>query len=170
MKLCVIAAVADNGVIGADGGLPWRLSGDLRRFKELTLGRPVVMGRKTFASIGRPLPGRPNIVVTRDGGFAADGVHVALDIDDALSRARDLAAAADVDEVFVIGGAAIYEATLGRADRLYLTRVHAEVAGDTHFPDFDVADWREVSRERRPAGDRDDHPYSFVLLERAAHR
>jgi dihydrofolate reductase len=162
----IIAAVAENGVIGRDGDLPWRLSSDLRRFKEITLGKPVVMGRKTWDSIGRPLPGRANIVVSRNADFVADGADVAADIDAALEIARRRAAETGADEIFVIGGAALYEAALGLAGRLYLTEVQAAVSGDTHFPDVDCALWREIARETRPAGEKDDHPHAFVTLER----
>jgi dihydrofolate reductase len=162
----IIAAVAENGVIGRDGDLPWRLSSDLRRFKEITLGKPVVMGRKTWDSIGRPLPGRANIVVSRNADFVAEGADVAADIDAALEIARRRAAETGADEIFVIGGAALYEAALGLAGRLYLTEVQAAVSGDTHFPDVDRALWREIARETRPAGEKDDHPHAFVTLER----
>ncbi len=166
MIVSIIAAVAENGVIGRDGDLPWRLSSDLRRFKEITLGKPVVMGRKTWDSIGRPLPGRANIVVSRNADFVADGADVAADIDAALEIARRRAAETGADEIFVIGGAALYEAALGLAGRLYLTEVQAAVSGDTHFPDVDRALWREIARETRPAGEKDDHPHAFVTLER----
>ncbi len=166
MIVSIIAAVAENGTIGRDGDLPWRLSSDLRRFKEITMGKPVVMGRKTWDSIGQPLPGRANIVVTRNAAFVAEGADVATDIDGALEVARRRAAEAGVDEIFVIGGAALYEAALASADRLYLTEVRAEVGGDTHFPDVDAAQWREIAREERPAAEKDDHPHAFVTLER----
>ncbi|MEK9646794.1 MAG: dihydrofolate reductase [Alphaproteobacteria bacterium] len=162
----IIAAVAENGVIGCDGDLPWRLSSDLRRFKEITLGKPVVMGRKTWDSIGRPLPGRANIVVSGNADFVAEGADVAADIDAAFDIACRRAAQTGADEVFVIGGAALYEAALGLAGRLYLTEVQAAVSGDTHFPDVDRALWREIARETRPAGEKDDHPHAFVTLER----
>lgn len=166
MIVSIIAAVAENGVIGCDGDLPWRLSSDLRRFKEITLGKPVVMGRKTWDSIGRPLPGRANIVVSGNADFVAEGADVAADIDAALEIARRRAAETGADEIFVIGGAALYEAALGLAGRLYLTEVQAAVSGDTHFPDVDRALWREIARETRPAGEKDDHPHAFVTLER----
>lgn len=168
MRTALIVAVAESGVIGRAGGLPWHLSGDLKRFRALTVGKPVLMGRKTFESIGRPLPGRPNIVITRSPGFAPQGVQVAGDLDRALDFARRLAASCECDECMVIGGAAIYEATLPHADRLYLTEVHARIEGDTHFPAIDPAQWREIARERIAAGEKDDHDYSFVTLDRIA--
>ncbi|MBO6784027.1 MAG: type 3 dihydrofolate reductase [Alphaproteobacteria bacterium] len=158
--LTLIVAVADNGVIGRDGGLPWRLPGDLAHFKATTMGKPIVMGRKTWESLGRPLPGRDNIVVTRDPAYVADGAAVAADLDAAL------AAAGDAGEVMIIGGAEIYALALPRADRIHLTRVHASPEGDTHFPDLDLDRWREVAREDHDA-DGDSPAYSFVTLERA---
>ncbi|NED93715.1 dihydrofolate reductase [Phytoactinopolyspora alkaliphila] len=144
----VIAAVARNGVIGADGGLPWSLPGDLPRVKALTLGHVLVMGRKTFDSIGRPLPGRTTVVVTRQPGWSADGVEVARSVPEAL----ELASSID-RHVFVFGGAEIYAQTLDVADRLELTEVHAEPVGDTRFPPVDWARWRETSREQRDGFD-----------------
>lgn len=163
-RIALIVAMATNRVIGRDGDLPWRISADLKHFKATTMGKPIVMGRRTFASIGRALPGRANIVITRDQDFAADGVDVAHDVDGALAVARRRAAEAKADEIMIIGGAAIYEAFLPLADRLYLTEVHEPIDGDTYFPDFDRAGWREVARE-----DRDDvhsAPVSFVTLDR----
>ena len=166
MRLALIAAVADNGTIGRDGGLPWRLSNDLRYFRSITMGKPVIMGRRTYESIGKPLPGRANIVVSRNGSFAPDGVTVAADLDAAIAAAEALAAEAGADEILVIGGAALYDAALPRADRLYLTEVHAGIDGDVHFPPFDRSAWREVSRTAHPAGEKDEHPHSFVVLDR----
>ena len=164
-SIALIAAVATNGVIGRDGALPWRIPADLKHFKALTLGKPVIMGRKTYVSIGRPLPGRQNIVLTRDAGFRAEGVTVARNLDAALAAANR-----DAAEVMVIGGAAVYAAALPHARRLYLTLVRASVAGDVRFPDFDRADWVEVSHERR----RQDQPvpldFSFLMLERRPAR
>ena len=161
-RLTLIVAVADNGVIGREGGLPWRLSEDLRRFKQRTLGRPVVMGRKTWESLGKPLPGRTNIVITRRGDYQVDvsGVIVARDLDAAI------AAAGDVDEVMIIGGAEIYALALPRADLLELTQVHAIVEGDTVFPALPSADWKEISRTEHPADERNQYPTSFVTLQR----
>jgi dihydrofolate reductase len=142
-RISLIAAVARNGVIGAGNALPWRLPEDLRRFKALTLGHPVIMGRKTYESIGRPLPGRRNIVVTRNAGFSADGCETAASIEAAID-----ACAGTTDEIFIIGGAQIYAAALPRAERLHLTEVRADFAGDAHFPAFDRGHWRETWRER----------------------
>jgi dihydrofolate reductase len=161
-RLTLIVAVADNGVIGREGGLPWRLSEDLRRFKQRTLGRPVVMGRKTWESLGKPLPGRTNIVITRRGDYQVDvsGVIVARDLDAAI------AAAGDVDEVMIIGGAEIYALALPRADLVELTQVHAIVDGDTVFPTLPSAEWKEISRSAHPADERNQYPASFVTLQR----
>lgn len=161
-RLTLIVAVADNGVIGREGGLPWRLSEDLRRFKQRTLGRPVAMGRKTWESLGKPLPGRTNIVITRRGDYQVDvsGVIVARDLDAAI------AAAGDVDEVMIIGGAEIYALALPRADLVELTQVHAIVEGDTVFPTLPSADWKEISRTEHPADERNQYPTSFVTLQR----
>jgi len=149
-----VLARADNGVIGKDGGLPWRLPDDMRRFKQLTLGKPVVMGRKTWESLPRkPLPGRENIVVTRDAGFRAEGVVVVHALADALAR--------QADEICIIGGAQIYAQALPYATRIHLTEVHGEVEGDTRMPGFDPAEWRETARE-------DHESYSYVTLERRA--
>ena len=166
-RLVLVAAVAENGVIGRDGGMPWRLPGDLKHFKKTTLGKPVIMGRRTFESIGRkPLPGRQNIVLTRDKDFRADGVTVAATLDEALQIAEREAAKLSAGEIAVIGGSTLYEETLPRADRLYLTEVHASPEGDTHFPSFNRAEWKEVSRDgpKREAGD--SFAYSFVTLDR----
>lgn len=164
-RLSLIVARAENGVIGRDGGLPWRLPGDLAFFKKTTMGKPVVMGRRTFESIGRPLAGRTNIVVTRDAGFAAEGVAVAHDLDEALALAERTAAADGADEVMVIGGAQIYAQTMPRADRIYLTSVHAAPEGDTHLPAPDPAHWRETAREARPA-DGAAPAYDIIVLDR----
>ena len=168
MRVSLIVAVARNGVIGRAGGLPWQISADLKRFKQLTLGKPVVMGRKTFDSIGRPLPGRTNIVITRDPTYAPAGVVVTHSFEDALAQARDAARALGTDEIAVIGGADIFRLALPLADRLHLTEVHAEVTGDTWFPPFDRAEWRDVSREDRDPDTPAGPAYSFVVLDRRA--
>ncbi len=155
-------------MIGRDGKLPWHVPSDLKTFKRLTLGKPVIMGRKTFASIGKPLPGRDNIVVTRDPDFHADGTERADTIDEALAIAGRLAAARGVDEIMVIGGAQIYAAALSLADRIYLTRIHARPDGDATFPEPDPKVWREVSRVPVPPDPRDDAPATLLILERAA--
>ena len=160
MRITLVAAVAKNGVIGRDGDLPWRLPDDLQAFKRLTLGKPVVMGRKTWESIGRPLPERLNVVTTRSEGFAAPGASVVSSAEAALEL---LAVQA---EVMVIGGGAIYRQFLGRADRIYLTEVDAEIDGDVTFPDLDAAEWVEVSREHHPADERHAHAFTLVRLDR----
>lgn len=162
MQIALIAALASNRVIGKDNTLPWHLPGDLKYFKGVTMGKPLIMGRHTFESIGRPLPGRTNIVLTRKGDFTAEGVVLAASLAEALALARQEQAA----EVMVIGGEAVYRELLPVADRLYLTEVHAEVAGDAWFPEFERGEWREVQREDHPAQGGDSLDYSFVVLER----
>lgn len=165
--LAHIVARAANGVIGRDGDLPWRLSSDLRLFKQTTLGKPVLMGRKTFESLPKPLPGRPNLVLTRRADyFAPHGVEVFADMEAMLVRGRELAAELGVEEVMIIGGAQIYAATRARVHRVYLTQVDAEVEGDAIYPDLDRREWREVSRRRVPAGEKDDHAFTAHVLER----
>jgi dihydrofolate reductase len=168
MILSLIVAVAENGVIGRDGGLPWRLSSDLKTFRRLTLGKPLIMGRRTFQSIGKPLDGRDNIVVTRDAHFDVAGVSACASVSEAVTLARVLATTRGADEIMVIGGAAIYDAVLDIADRVYLTRVHAKPAGDRHFPDLDAAQWQEVSREALPKGERDEFAATLIVYERVA--
>jgi dihydrofolate reductase len=160
MHISLIAAMARNRVIGLDNQLPWRLSADLQRFKALTMGKPIVMGRKTYESIGKPLPGRTNIVVTRDTGYSADGCRVVHSIDEALL------AAGDCDEVMIMGGADLYSQMLPRADRLYLTEVQADVSGDARFPGFDKAQWQELERESHRADEKNEFDYDFVVLAR----
>lgn len=166
VKLSLIVAMAENGVIGKDNDLPWKISSDLKYFKEKTMGKPIIMGRKTFQSIGRPLPGRVNIVITRDTTFAVEGVITAHTLDMALDVGKNMALVKGVDEVMVIGGAQIYELCLPDADRLYLTRVHGEVEGDTIFPALNSDDWLEGSSERCTAGEKDSHDYSLIVLDR----
>ena len=168
MRIALVVAMAENRVIGVDGDLPWRLSSDLKYFKSVTMGKPIVMGRKTFASIGRPLPGRDNIVITRNAEFAPDGVHVAADVAAALSLAHTLAKEKGADEICIIGGGEIYRQTLDLADRIYLTEVHMTADGDTVFPDLRPADWREVSRSAQTAGEGDSADFSLVVLDRVA--
>lgn len=145
--LYLIAAVAANGVIGAGGGLPWRLPEDLQHFKRLTQGHAVIMGRRTWESIGRPLPGRRNVVVTRQAAFVAPGASVAPSLEEALERCRDQ------DAVFVIGGAELYRAALPIAEGLLLTEIRRDYPGDTRFPEFDRGEWREIEREPQVAAD-----------------
>ena len=159
MLISLIVAASTNNVIGLGGELPWRLSDDLRRFKALTMGKPVVMGRVTWESIGRPLPGRRNIVVTRSKGFEATGCHIVA------SPAAALGAAGDAAEVMVIGGSQVYELFLPKAGRLYLTRVLADIEGDAHFPPIDET-WRLVDSETHAADARNEYAYEFRTYER----
>ena len=168
--IVLIVAVADNGVIGADDKLPWRLKSDLKRLRALTIGRPIVMGRKTFLSLRRPLPGRTNIVVTRDSSFRSPGALVTTSLPDALAIARADALRRSVAEIAVIGGAEIYAQCMNVADRLELTEVDAAPAGDTCFPAIDQAQWEEVSRVPNPAGPDDSVAFTYVTYcRRAAH-
>jgi dihydrofolate reductase len=164
--LSLIVAVAENGVIGRDGGLPWRLSSDLKTFRRLTMGKPLIMGRRTFDSIGKPLDGRDNIVVTRDPYFEVAGVSACPSVAEALTLARVLATTRGADEIMVIGGAAIYDAVLPHAGRIYFTQVHAKPDGDRHFSVPDAKSWTEVSREALPQGERDDHASTLIVYER----
>jgi dihydrofolate reductase len=158
-RLTLVVAYAANRVIGRDNALPWKLPGDLAHFKRTTLGHPIVMGRKTWESLGRPLPGRRNVVISRAADYAAEGATVVRDIDAALS------ACADTDEVFVIGGAQIYAAVLERADRIVATEVKADVDGDAYFPYLPAFRWREVSRQ--PQAEENGYAYDFVVYEKA---
>ncbi len=166
MTVSLIVAVSENGVIGRAGGLPWRLSSDLKTFRRLTMDKPIVMGRKTFQSIGKPLDGRDNIVVTRDPTFEAPGISTCESVADALTLARVLAKTRGAEEIMVIGGAEVYERAFSVADRIYLTRVHAEVEGDRHFAPLDAAEWRETSREALPQGPKDDHASTLFVYDR----
>ena len=160
-------AVARNGVIGRDGGLPWRLKSDLQLFKRLTIGKPVIRGRKTWDSLPfHPLPGRLNHVLSRDGSFEPAKAVVCETFPEALAMAREQAQDDGVDEVCVIGGAALFEMALPKARRLYITEVDAEPDGDVHFPRFDADDWVETARQTFPAGPDDDHAFVFRTLER----
>jgi dihydrofolate reductase len=160
MKVSLIVAMAENRVIGLNNQLPWRLSADLQHFKALTMGKPIVMGRKTWESIGRPLPGRTNIVVTRDVGYQAEGCVVVHSVDQALEVADGS------DEIMVIGGANLYQQLFDRADRLYLTLVRGDIEGDTWFPEFNIAQWRELERESHSCDEKNEFDYEFVTLER----
>ncbi len=162
MRLALIAAVARSGVIGRDGDLPWRLPADLKQFKARTLGRPVIMGRKTWESLRGPLPGRLNLVVTRQAGYVAEGAEVAASLEEAVARAER-----ESDEAFVIGGADLYAAALPSADRLVITHVEADVEGDTRFPEVDWSRWRLLSEEAHPADARHAYPFRVAVYERA---
>ncbi|MGQ3039598.1 MAG: dihydrofolate reductase [Brevundimonas sp.] len=170
-SICIVVARGSNGVIGRDGDLPWRLRSDLQRFKAITIGKPCIMGRKTWESLPlKPLPGRLNIVLTRDEGWGEDGeakgALVCRTLDEAIEIAREQAEDDGVDEVCVIGGAALFEAVLPRAKRLYITEVDAAPEGDVTFPSFDEERWSEVTSEAHPAGEKDDHAFTFRTLER----
>tara|TARA_Y100000588_G_scaffold315700_1_gene343942 strand:- start:1412 stop:1906 length:495 start_codon:yes stop_codon:yes gene_type:complete len=161
VQINIIAAVSSNGVIGLDGGLPWCIPADLKRFKSVTMGYPLIMGRRTHESIGRTLPGRLNIVVSRQQKCFHSGSEIAGSLDAAL------VIAGDAKEVMVIGGATLYTAALGIARRIYLTEVHADIKGDTVFPQVDWTEWTEVSRNRHVADLENEYDYSFVMFDRA---
>jgi dihydrofolate reductase len=165
-RLALIWAMSENGVIGADGGLPWRLPGEMQYFKAVTLGKPVIVGRKTFESFPKPLPGRTNIVVSRTAEIDHARVRVARDLDAAIAIGREVAAADGVDEIMVAGGAELYALALPVADRLYMTVVHETIDGDTVFPDFDADAFAERRRLRVPADGDNPYAYSLVMLER----
>lgn len=158
--ISLIAAMGRDRVIGRDNQLPWHLPADLQHFKHVTMGKPILMGRLTYESIGKPLPGRRNVVITRDTAFAAPGCEVVNSIEAAL------AAVADVEEVMVIGGASFYHQMLPQADRLHLTFIDADFDGDAWFPQWDAGEWREMEREEHAPDERNPHAYAFVVLER----
>jgi dihydrofolate reductase len=167
MEIVLIAAVAENGVIGIDNTIPWRLKSDMQRLKAMTMGRPVVMGRKTYESLPRrPLPGRTNIVITRDAAYCANGAVVTTSFDNASAIARGDALRRNAREIAIIGGAEIYAAFLAGADRLEITEVHIRPEGDTHFPPVDPALWQEVARAHHPAGPDDSAAFSYVTYRR----
>lgn len=163
-ELAIVVAVAANGVIGSNNELPWRLPEDLKYFKRTTMGHPIVMGRKTFDSIGKPLPGRKNIVVTRQTDWQHDGVDVVHNLEDAISLAKKVCREEGVERAMLIGGANLYEQALPECERLYLTEVHADVEGDAFFPKFARQQWREIEREDHFADDSNPYNYSFVVL------
>lgn len=165
-KLTLVVAVAKNGIIGRDGALPWRLSSDMKRFKAATMGKPVLMGRKTWDSLPKkPLPGRQNLILTRDANFKAGGAWVYTDLAAMLAAARAMALASGAEEVCVIGGAQLYNAVLPQADRVVLTEVNLEPAGDAYLK-LDLSAWREVSREDVAAGPNNDADFTVRVLER----
>lgn len=168
MDISLIVAMAGNGVIGRNNQLPWHLPEDLKYFRRTTMGKPIIMGRKTFESIGKPLPGRTNIVISRQAGLALpEGVHLANSLDEALAIASKVCSADGVDEVMVIGGEQVYALCMPRATRIYLTRVHAVVEGDAHFPAFDESGWKLLRQEDHAASGSNPYHYSFCVLERA---
>jgi dihydrofolate reductase len=166
MFVSMVVGVTRNNVIGRDGGLPWRLSTDLKRFKALTMGKPVVMGRVCYDSIGRPLQGRPNIVITRNREFTADGIIVVHSLEEAMVRAESEAAALGVDEICVIGGGVVYREAFDRADVLHVTHIETEISGDTFFPAIDPETWAAGPAEHVAAGEKDDYPTVFVTYRR----
>ncbi|MBD2857885.1 dihydrofolate reductase [Spongiibacter sp. KMU-158] len=166
VTICQIVAMNHQRVIGIENRLPWHLPADLQHFKKTTLGKPIVMGRKTWESLGRPLPGRENIVITRQSDFVAEGAHVCASLGAALELASEFAEQAGLDEVMVIGGAQIYAESLPLCQRLYLTEVDYPLEGDAHYPELDLAQWMESSRECYNSGDDGAPKYCFVTLER----
>ena len=166
MRTSLIVAAAENGTIGQNGRIPWHVSADLRYFKQVTMGAPVIMGRKTYESIGFALPGRSNIVVTRNKKFQAPDVDVVLNLKDALSKARVILEKEGGEELFVIGGAEIYAQAMRMADRIYLTRVHAEFPGDVFFPPLEEDSWKEVASEKQLAESENSPSFSFMIFER----
>ena len=165
MKLSLIVAIAENNCIGIDNKLPWYLPEDLKYFRRLTTGNIVIMGRKTYESIGKPLPNRSNIVISRNSDFQADGVKIVASIDDALKVAESIAEISDTQEAFIMGGAQIYQQTLPLAQRLYITEVKKTVTGDAFFPSIDFSQWQEIGREAHYYEPQDTH-YAFVVYER----
>lgn len=168
--LSMIIAAAENRVMGKDNQMPWHLPNDLQYFKRCTMGKPMIMGRKTYESLGKPLPGRPHIVITRQAGYQApnanEQVKVVSTLSEAIMAASELTADSDNKEIMVIGGAEICSLAFPQTQRLYLTQVHAEVDGDVYFPEFDLNEWREVSREDYSASENNPYDYSFVVLEK----
>lgn len=166
MKLSLICAMDENMVIGNNNRLPWHLPEDLKYFKRTTMGKCIIMGRKTFESIGRPLPGRTNIIVTRSRDYEVDNARVVDSLADAIELAENVSFIDGTDEAFIIGGAELYKHALPYVDRMHLTMVHAEVDGDTFFPDFAVEEWQEVSKEYFEADEFNPYPYSICIFER----
>lgn len=158
--ISLIVAVANNGVIGVDNGLPWRLPADLQHFKSVTMGKPIIMGRRTWESLPGLLPGRRHIVITRNQDYRAEGCELVHSLDQALKTAGE------APEIMIVGGGGLYRQTLPRADRLYLTRVDVDLAGDTFFPEIDWREWQEVSRESHPADERNQFACTFIVLNR----
>ena len=167
IETILVAAVGENGVIGRDNQLPWRLKSDLQYFKAVTMGKPIVMGRKTYESIGKPLPGRTNIVVTRDPNFSAPGVVTAHTIGEAMTLAREDAHKRGADAIAVIGGTEIFRQTIANADRLVLTRVHMSPEGESTFPEIDPEEWREIERREQPKGPEDDCGFTYLTYMRS---
>jgi len=167
-KLCAVVAMDKHRVIGRDGDLPWRLPSDLKHFKRVTLGKPCLMGRKTWESLPFPLPGRPNLVLTRNAAYAAKGADVFTDMHEMIGRGFELAGAAGADEIMLIGGAQLYATLLPRCDRLYVTRVDAKVDGDAVFPEIDPSIWREISNEGPIQGPKDEYAFNIAVFDRVS--
>lgn len=166
LPIVMVAAMARNGVIGVDNGLPWHMRSDLKHFRAATWGKPMIMGRKTYQSIGRPLPGRETVVVTRDPAFAAEGVHVVDGLDAAFALAAMLARTSGAEEIIVAGGGTIYAEAMKRADRLVITEIQLEAEGDAVFPPIDPLQWLQASRTAYPRGEKDDAAYDVVVWQR----
>jgi len=166
MKRSIIVAMAENRVIGINNNLPWYLPNDLKYFKQVTMGKPILMGRKTFDSIGKPLPGRTNIVITRDKNWVAEGVKVVYSLEQAFKLAESIVEIDGQDEMMIIGGDQIYQTSLPEIDRIYLTKVHAQVKGDAWFPELDWTQWREIAREDFKAEGPNPYDYSFIVLDK----
>ncbi len=167
--LSMIVATADNNVIGKDNTMPWHLPADLAYFKKVTLGKPIIMGRKTYESIGRPLPGRRNIVISRDEGYSAEGIDTVTSVEQALSLVDGSDGNKAVDEIMVIGGGAIYNHCLSNADRLYVTHIKAAIDGDTKFPKYDEVDWQKTESELRVSDEKNAYDLDFCVYERKAN-
>ncbi len=166
MQLALMVAMAENRVIGRNNNLPWYLPEDLKYFKKTTMGKPIIMGRKTYESIGKPLPGRTNIVVTRNANFTADGVRVVHSLDDAIALATQISIIDGSSEAIVIGGGQIYQAALPLVETLYVTQVHAKVEGDAFFPEVNWQNWQEFFREDWLKDEKNPYDYSFVILKK----
>jgi dihydrofolate reductase len=169
-RLAMIVARAKNGVIGRDGGMPWRLKAELQHFKKTTMGKPILMGRKTWESLPKLLPGRPHFVLSRDPRYVAEGGLAFNDLSAMLARGAEVAAAAGVDEFMIIGGESLYALAFARAERLYLTEVDAEIEGDARFPDFDETEWREVEAVRHEADTDNAHSFTIRVLDRVRNQ
>ena len=162
MIISLVVAMDNNGIIGKEGMLPWHLSSDLKHFRKITMGKPIIMGRKTHESIGRPLPGRENVIITHDKDYVAKDCTVLNSLECVYARFHD------IDEIMIMGGADLYQQTIDKAQRIYLTEVHADLEGDTWFPQFDREKWEEVERYDFRADEKNEYDYSFVILEKAA--
>lgn len=167
--LSMIVATADNNIIGKDNDMPWHLPADLAYFKKVTLGKPIIMGRKTYESIGRPLPGRRNIVISRDSAYSAKGIDTVTSVEQALALVDGSNGSEAVEEIMVIGGGAIYRHCLASADRLYITHIKAAIDGDTHFPDYADGSWQKTASELRPSDEKNAHDLDFCIYNRVVN-